>query len=78
MNLRYLSYVLPLLLMLSCGTGKDNTPSDDSISAKDTLLKDEVDSMPVLKPHVHDSAVLITPPVNDSNVVVPDSNSRSK
>lgn len=61
-------FCLPLFAIITlaaCSGSSTNTTSD-------TLTKG-LDSMPVVKPVIADSAgTIITPPVNDQNNIVPD------
>jgi hypothetical protein len=43
-------------------------------SASDSVTKAPMDSMPVIKPNISDTAgIITTPPVNDHNNIIPDS-----
>ena len=58
--------------MGACNTGNKNSSHNDT-----GKTSSGIDSMPVVKPPVNDSAgTIITPPVNDSNAVIPDTNSK--
>jgi hypothetical protein len=60
-----------IIAFLAC-----NEPNRSSNSSTDA---DAADSMPIVKPPVHDtSGVMTTPPINDSNVVRPDTSVKSK
>ena len=60
--------------MIACNTGNKNSSQNDT-----GKTSSGVDSMPIVKPPVNDSAgTIITPRVNDSNAVIPDTNGKSK
>lgn len=63
-----------LLLTAGCNMGGNKEAITDTVQAHSGI-----DSMPVVKPLIKDSsAIITTPPVNDDNVIVPDTNNRSK
>jgi hypothetical protein len=67
-----------ILLAVFTACNEPNKSSNSNQSSSDTIGITS-DTMPVIKPPVHDtSGVVTTPPVNDSNVVRPDSSVKPK
>ncbi len=64
--------VRTIILLLTISTFSCNGSA--TTSPTDSATKAPMDSMPVLKPNISDTAgIMTTPPVNDHNNIIPDS-----